>query len=277
MQIRYYLVLILLILNLIPLIRFRNSKYFYFFFLISLLDPVSFIITDILHSNIPIRYYIFFISMFYFIAFPLFEKKIMAILFVLMIFSFLTIQKYSIVPMITSTTVFLSMIIYIISDLHGQLNKEGSIEIFNLLLILSLSLNITRVFLVYEYRTYFTEYYNVITTIDIVLTLLIGIAGPTARFYFSKSFEQTNKLISGYDLTRRELQVLKLLSKGLTSQEIAEKLYLSKKTIDYYRSNIKSKLSITKKSELVNFYTTTVEEIKVLKNDNFWTLRIKYQ
>ncbi|MBA4407627.1 hypothetical protein C0389_10160 [bacterium] len=62
-----------------------------------------------------------------------------------------------------------------------------------------------------------------------------------------------------YGLTDREIDVLKLLADGLTSQEISEKLFLSKKTVDYYRGSIKLKLNIQKKSELITFYNTNIE------------------
>lgn len=54
-------------------------------------------------------------------------------------------------------------------------------------------------------------------------------------------------------LSAREREVLRYLAKGHTNTEIAEKLCLSTKTIDTYRSRIMSKLSINKKSELVNY------------------------
>lgn len=54
-------------------------------------------------------------------------------------------------------------------------------------------------------------------------------------------------------LSGREREVLRYLAKGHTNTEIAEKLSLSTKTIDTYRSRIMNKLNINKKSELVNY------------------------
>ncbi len=43
-------------------------------------------------------------------------------------------------------------------------------------------------------------------------------------------------------LTRRELEVLRAISEELTTQEIAEKLFISAKTVETHRMNIMSKL-----------------------------------
>lgn len=54
-------------------------------------------------------------------------------------------------------------------------------------------------------------------------------------------------------LSGRECEVLRYLAQGYTNTEIAEKLFISPKTVDTYRSRIMKKLSIRKKSELVNY------------------------
>jgi len=52
-------------------------------------------------------------------------------------------------------------------------------------------------------------------------------------------------------LSDRELEVFELIGKGCTSRQIAEKLFISVKTIDTYRTNIKEKLSLKNAMELV--------------------------
>jgi DNA-binding NarL/FixJ family response regulator len=54
-------------------------------------------------------------------------------------------------------------------------------------------------------------------------------------------------------LSGREREVLRYLAQGHTNTEIAEKLFLSPKTVDTYRARIMKKLNINKKSELVNY------------------------
>src|SRR5262249_3390698 len=56
----------------------------------------------------------------------------------------------------------------------------------------------------------------------------------------------------GYDnLSDREREVLGLTAAGYTNQEIADKLIISAKTVDTYRSRIMEKLGLRHRSELV--------------------------
>jgi DNA-binding NarL/FixJ family response regulator len=52
-------------------------------------------------------------------------------------------------------------------------------------------------------------------------------------------------------LTDRELQVFRLIGRGFSSREIAERLFLSIKTIGTYRERIKDKLSLKHANELI--------------------------
>jgi DNA-binding NarL/FixJ family response regulator len=54
-----------------------------------------------------------------------------------------------------------------------------------------------------------------------------------------------------YGLTQREKQVLKLVAEGRTSQEIAELLHLSKKTVMCHRANIYQKLGTHNRTDLI--------------------------
>ncbi len=58
-------------------------------------------------------------------------------------------------------------------------------------------------------------------------------------------------------LTEREQEVLKLVVEGYTSREIAEFLYLSKRTVMCHRANIASKLGIHNRLELVRYAMRT--------------------
>ena len=51
-----------------------------------------------------------------------------------------------------------------------------------------------------------------------------------------------------FELTAREIQVLRLLAKGLTDPEIAEQLVLSKRTVHAHLRSIYSKLDVTTRS-----------------------------
>lgn len=55
------------------------------------------------------------------------------------------------------------------------------------------------------------------------------------------------------DLSTREQEVLALTAEGFSSREIGQKLFISPKTVDTYRSRIMDKLGLTHRSELVRF------------------------
>lgn len=55
------------------------------------------------------------------------------------------------------------------------------------------------------------------------------------------------------DLSSREREVLALTAEGFSSSEIGEKLFISPKTVDTYRSRIMKKLGLNHRSELVRF------------------------
>ena len=54
-------------------------------------------------------------------------------------------------------------------------------------------------------------------------------------------------------LTGREQEVLSYLAKGYTNREVAEKLYVSIKTIESHRAKIMEKLNLQTRHELVKY------------------------
>jgi DNA-binding CsgD family transcriptional regulator len=62
-------------------------------------------------------------------------------------------------------------------------------------------------------------------------------------------------------LSQRELEVLNYVSKGYTSRQIADTLFISKSTVDTHRKNIINKLEVKGSIEAVN----KAEEIGILK------------
>lgn len=55
------------------------------------------------------------------------------------------------------------------------------------------------------------------------------------------------------DITRREQEILQLVVDGQTSKEIAQRLYISPRTVDTHRSNLMQKLELKNIAELVRY------------------------
>jgi two-component system, NarL family, response regulator NreC len=55
------------------------------------------------------------------------------------------------------------------------------------------------------------------------------------------------------DLSEREIEVLRRIALGYTNSEIAEKLFLSIRTVESHRAHIQQKLGLTTRSELVRY------------------------
>ncbi|HET8673667.1 MAG TPA: response regulator transcription factor [Thermoleophilaceae bacterium] len=58
---------------------------------------------------------------------------------------------------------------------------------------------------------------------------------------------------AGDPLTPRELEIVKLVAEGHTSDEIAETLVISRKTVDHHRSHILEKLGMRDRVELTRY------------------------
>ncbi|SMG39475.1 DNA-binding response regulator, NarL/FixJ family, contains REC and HTH domains [Marivirga sericea] len=57
------------------------------------------------------------------------------------------------------------------------------------------------------------------------------------------------------NLTKRELEIVKLIMKGYTSNQIAEELFISNRTVDTHRANLMQKLEVKNSIELINKVT----------------------
>ncbi|MDA8188808.1 MAG: response regulator transcription factor [Dehalococcoidales bacterium] len=78
------------------------------------------------------------------------------------------------------------------------------------------------------------------------------IAKKLIRDYLRRVGEDSDKLICD-GLTDREREILKLIAEGNTSQQIADVLCLSVKTVQTHRTHIMDKLDIHDRTELVKY------------------------
>lgn len=67
----------------------------------------------------------------------------------------------------------------------------------------------------------------------------------------SASFE--DRFIKKYKLTKREIEVLKLVGKAMSNKEIAGELYISDQTVSVHRKNIMKKLDVNSTASLIRF------------------------
>jgi DNA-binding NarL/FixJ family response regulator len=80
-----------------------------------------------------------------------------------------------------------------------------------------------------------------------ITTVMAGNEFWLGRDNVRESMQDHNQLL----LTRREIEVLKLIAEGLTNQEIADKLFVSTSTVDSHRKNLLSKLQVKNTAALV--------------------------
>ncbi len=55
------------------------------------------------------------------------------------------------------------------------------------------------------------------------------------------------------ELTEREIEIIRLISQGLSNKDLAEKLFISPRTADTHRTNIMRKLGLHNVAEMVRF------------------------
>ncbi len=85
-------------------------------------------------------------------------------------------------------------------------------------------------------------------------------------YFMGRSDDEVNKIVERYErkditnindavelLSHREIQILKCLSQGLTTDEIVEKLILGKRVVEVARSSIMAKLGIKTYHNLIRF------------------------
>jgi DNA-binding NarL/FixJ family response regulator len=86
---------------------------------------------------------------------------------------------------------------------------------------------------------------------EAIQTVMLG------KMYLSVAMEHMMKPLSVLPsddlpaLTKREKEVLQLISEGLTNNQIAEKLFISPLTVDSHRKNLLTKLSVNNTASLI--------------------------
>ena len=96
---------------------------------------------------------------------------------------------------------------------------------------------------------------ELVNAIHAVLRDELYIHPAMARLLFMESPSpqlQETRLIPE-ELTFREIEVLRLIARGYTNSQAAEKLHISVRTVEYHRSNLTAKLDLRSRSELMRY------------------------
>ena len=82
----------------------------------------------------------------------------------------------------------------------------------------------------------------------------------SGKMYFPEEEEKTNnnsvfadEFMKKHQLTKREVEIIRLVCQELNSKEIAEKLFIAEFTVNTHRRNILSKLGMKNTPALINF------------------------
>jgi DNA-binding NarL/FixJ family response regulator len=80
-----------------------------------------------------------------------------------------------------------------------------------------------------------------------------SLAGTLIEDYLLQLSDKTGLAHGSVVLSRREREILQLIAEGWATRKIADKLYISKKTVETHRSNIMKKLSRYTVAELTKY------------------------
>jgi len=103
-------------------------------------------------------------------------------------------------------------------------------------------------------RDFSTELYiGVIAAIFAVFGIWVGLkfARTETVFVSDSEFKLDEKAMGEFRISSRELEVLKLMSEGLSNQEIADKLFISLNTVKTHSSSLFSKLDVKRRTQAV--------------------------
>ena len=258
-----------IVLYFLPAIRFYKSKYFWFFLSLSLLDPVYIAL-----------YYAFGLSTYYYLpvafAVPLLfipsnNKKHIIISFLLTIMFLPYFRVLPILPVLVTAISATYIIYFFIEELICELKNSSMIVLFIPVIVFDLLKDFFKIYLYYEYNGILTQYYTAFLIAGLIFPAAITYFGATRKYksallskiFSSKSFgivvpsslhivdfTVSNQL---KDLTNAEKRVLALVAEGYKNDEIAKKLFVTKRTIYLHCQNIKNKLNISSSSRLARF------------------------
>lgn len=95
---------------------------------------------------------------------------------------------------------------------------------------------------------------DLVNAIHEVLTGRVFISPGLTQQAITAYYQNNTNVENDYStLTKRERQILPLIANGETSVEIGEKLFISKRTVEFHRSNIMQKLDLRNQNDLIRY------------------------
>lgn len=159
------------------------------------------------------------------------------------------------------------IIYFFVEEIKKELQASSTFSIFFLVLIMITLKDNAKVLLYYIHSDFLREQFSIFLFSSSILSLLLIILGPGTKLKTSWLLKigliDTNKIKPAYNdktngasfsnLTRMEKKVLLLFGEGLQSKQIAEKLFVSPKTIYFHSNNLKSKLGFSTTHQLIKY------------------------
>ena len=109
----------------------------------------------------------------------------------------------------------------------------------------------------FEYRLFVRDlsvevYISVIAILFTALGVWVGLRLTRKKIVLvSPDFQMDTSVLTQLGISKREQEVLDLISKGLSNQEIADKLFVSINTVKSHSSNLFQKLDVSRRTQAI--------------------------
>lgn len=257
----------------LPQLKFRGTKYFHYFIVLALLDPFFLL----LHYafNITSFHYMPIATAILLFALPVKDRKYVLLAIVSIILVLPHISEYYFLAPLTTVIISALIINYFIEQILFDYKNSYAIPLFLPVLILCTIVDSIKISLYYSNLPFLTKYYIWFLIFGLITTLLLFYFGAGKKLQLKalpvlendlkeekssdvEPFEnlhiyKIDKNDPFYELTNAELRVLELLGEGYKSTEIAERLFVSKKTIYFHCGKLKEKLNINSSRSLTKY------------------------
>ncbi|MFA7420505.1 MAG: LuxR C-terminal-related transcriptional regulator [Melioribacteraceae bacterium] len=257
----------------LPQLRYRGTKYFHYFVVLALLDPI-FLLLRYLFSITSFHYMPVAASLMLF-ALPVKDRKYVLLTIVSVILVLPHISEHNFLAPLTTVIISALIINYFFEQILFDYKNSHAIPLFLPLLILCTIVDSIKISLYYSNLPFLTKHYIWFLIFGLITTLLLFYFGAGKKLQLKAIPVLENDLKEEknddleplenlhiykidkndpfYELTNAELRVLELLGEGYKSTEIAERLFISKKTVYFHCGKLKEKLTINSSRSLTKY------------------------